>query len=225
MVGWIILGVVVGLIVLVLCLRVGVVIRLGEELQVTACIGPKKLRLVPPPERKPKKKKPEKAVQPSVAEKHEKKKLDLHLTAGDIRAGLRAMWQSIQGTLRRVGRRIRIDPLELCFVFGDDDPAAVAELYGWANAAMWTVMPRLEEAVHMPSPHIHMEVDFQAAATRVSGEIGASFRIGDLLVIGWAAARPLLRFGLPLLKRQRAAAKAKEAVEKAPETTPPFKAA
>ena len=57
MVGWIILGVVVGLIVLVLCLRVGVVIRLGEELQVTACIGPKKLRLVPPPERKPKKKK------------------------------------------------------------------------------------------------------------------------------------------------------------------------
>lgn len=225
MVGWIILGVVVGLIVLVLCLRVGVVIRLGEELQVTACIGPKKLRLVPPPERKPKKKKPEKAVQPSVAEKHEKKKLDLHLTAGDIRAGLRAVWQSIQGTLRRVGRRIRIDPLELCFVFGDDDPAAAAELYGWANAAIWTVMPRLEEAVHMPSPHIHMEVDFQAAATRVSGEIGASFRIGDLLVIGWAAARPLLRFGLPLLKRQRAAAKAKAAVEKAPETTPPSKAA
>lgn len=225
MVGWIILGVVVGLIVLVLCLRVGVVIRLGEELQVTACIGPKKLRLVPPPERKPKKKKPEKAVQPSVAEKHEKKKLDLHLTAGDIRAGLRAVWQSIQGTLRRVGRRIRIDPLELCFVFGDDDPAAAAELYGWANAAMWTVMPRLEEAVHMPLPHIHMEVDFQAAATRVSGEIGASFRIGDLLVIGWAAARPLLRFGLPLLKRQRAAAKAKAAVEKAPETTPPSKAA
>lgn len=225
MVGWIILGVVVGLIVLVLCLRVGVVIRLGEELQVTACIGPKKLRLVPPPERKPKKKKPEKAVQPSVAEEHEKKKLDLHLTAGDIWAGLRAVWQSIQGTLRRVGRRIRIDPLELCFVFGDDDPAAAAELYGWANAAMWTVMPRLEEAVHMPSPHIHMEVDFQAAATRVSGEIGASFRIGDLLVIGWAAARPLLRFGLPLLKRQRAAAKAKAAVEKAPETTPPSKAA
>lgn len=225
MVGWIILGVVVGLIVLVLCLRVGVVIRLGEELQVTACIGPKKLRLVPPPERKPKKKKPEKAVQPSVAEKHEKKKLDLHLTAGDIRAGLRAVWQSIQGTLRRGGRRIRIDPLELCFVFGDDDPAAAAELYGWANAAMWTVMPRLEEAVHMPSPHIHMEVDFQAAATRVNGEIGASFRIGDLLVIGWVAARPLLRFGLPLLKRQRAAAKAKAAVEKAPETTPPSKAA
>ena len=225
MVGWIILGVVVGLIVLVLCLRVGVVIRLGEELQVTACIGPKKLRLVPPPERKPKKKKPEKAVQPSVAEKHEKKTLDMQLTAGDIRAGLRAVWQSIQGTLRRVGRRIRIDPLELCFVFGDDDPAAAAELYGWANAAMWTVMPRLEEAVHMPSPHIHMEVDFQAAATRVSGEIGASFRIGDLLVIGWAAARPLLRFGLPLLKRQRAAAKAKAAGEKAPETTPPSKAA
>ena len=86
--------------------------------------------------------------------------------------------------------------MRLSFVFADEDPVNTAQWYGWANTAMWTVMPRLEEWIHIPDPHIHMEMDFTAAETKVSGTVGASYRIGDLLAIGFAAAGPVLKFGI-----------------------------
>ena len=207
MTGWIILGVIVGVIILILCLRVSVQASFGEVLRVTARIGPMKMQIIPPPEKKPKKEKAEKKA-PEAEQKPKEKKLDLHLTFADIRNALSAVWQSVQGTLRRAGRRIRIDPLDLSFVFGDENPVNTAQWYGWANTTVWTVMPWLEKTVHMPDPRIHMEMDFNAAQTKVSGTVGASYRIGDLLAIGFAAAGPLLRFGIPFLKKQRAIKKA-----------------
>ena len=53
MVGWIILGVIAALIVVILCLRVSAQISFGEELRVTAQIGPVKMQIIPPPEKKP----------------------------------------------------------------------------------------------------------------------------------------------------------------------------
>ena len=112
MVGWIILGVIAALIVVILCLRVSVTASFGDELHVTAQIGPVKLQVVPSPEKKPKKEKPkkEKAAETGKQPVKEKKKLNLHLTAAGIRAALSAVWRAIQGALRRAGRRIRIDP-------------------------------------------------------------------------------------------------------------------
>ena len=212
MTGWIILGVIVGIIILILCLRVSVRADFGEELRVTARIGPMKMQIIPPPEKKPRKEKAKKKAKKKEPESEknpkEKKKLDLHLTFADIRNALSAVWQSVQGTLRRAGRRIRIDPLDLSFVFGDENPVNTAQWYGWANTAVWTVMPWLEKTVYMPDPRIHMEMDFNAAQTKVSGTVGASYRIGDLLAIGFAAVGPLLRFAIPFLKKQRAIKKA-----------------
>ena len=207
MTGWIILGVIVGVIILILCLRVSVQASFGEVLRVTARIGPMKMQIIPPPEKTPKKEKAETKA-PEAEQKPKEKKLDLHLTFADIRNALSAVWQSVQGTLRRAGRRIRIDPLDLSFVFGDENPVNTAQWYGWANTTVWTVMPWLEKTVHMPDPRIHMEMDFNAAKTKVSGTVGASYRIGDLLAIGCAAAGPLLRFAIPFLKKQRAIKKA-----------------
>lgn len=217
MVGWIILGVIAALIVVILCLRVSVTASFGDELHVTAQIGPVKLQVVPSPEKKPKKEKPkkEKAAETGKQPVKEKKKLNLHLTAADIRAALSAVWRAIQGALRRAGRRIRIDPMRVSFVLGDENPANTAEWYGWVNAAVWTVMPWLEKTVHMPDPQVHMEMDFNAFETKVSGTVGISYRIGDLLAIGFAAAGPLLRFLIPFLKRQKAMKK--EAAKKAAE--------
>ena len=153
MIGWIILGVIAALIVVILCLRVGVTASFGEELRVTARIGPVTMQIIPPPEKKPKKAKPEKAAKDEKKPK-EKKKPDIHLTFEDIKGALSALWRSIQGALRRAGKRIRIDPMRLSFVFADEDPVNTAQWYGWANTAMWTVMPRLEEWIHIPAyPH------------------------------------------------------------------------
>ena len=211
MVGWIILGVIAALIAVLLCLRVGVTASFGEELRVTAQIGPATVQIIPPPEKKPAKEKPKKAAAKAEKKPKERKKPDIHLTLGDIRGGLHAVWQSIQGALRRAGKRIRIDPLRLSFVFGDEDPVNTAQWYGWANSAMWAVMPRLEEMIHMPDPRIHMEMDFTATETKISGTVGASYRIGDLLAIGFAAFGPVLKFGIPFLRKQKAFKKAEAA--------------
>lgn len=211
MVGWIILGVIAALIAVLLCLRVGVTASFGEELRVTAQIGPATVQIIPPPEKKPAKEKPKKAAAKAEKKPKERKKPDIHLTLEDIRGGLHAVWQSIQGALRRAGKRIRIDPLRLSFVFGDEDPVNTAQWYGWANSAMWAVMPRLEEMIHMPDPRIHMEMDFTATETKISGTVGASYRIGDLLAIGFAAIGPVLKFGIPFLRKQKAFKKAEAA--------------
>ena len=211
MTGWIILGVIAALIAALLCLRVGVTASFGEELRVTAQIGPAKLQIIPPPEKKGGKEKPKKAAAKTEKKPREKKKPDIHLTLEDVRGALHAVWQSIQGALRRAGKRIRIDPLRLSFVFGDEDPVNTAQWYGWANTAMWTVMPRLEETIHIPDPRIHMEMDFTATETKVSGTVGASYRIGDLLAIGFAAIGPVLKFGIPFLRKQKAFKKAEAA--------------
>ena len=96
--------------------------------------------------------------------------------------------------------------------------ARVAETYGWANVAMWTVMPEVEKLTRMPDPRIHLETDFNAAETRVSGEVGLSFRIGDLVSIGIAFAGPALKWFRAFRKAQKTqekqAAREREAAQR-----------
>ena len=112
-IGLIILAVFVCLIVTILCLRVRLWVCFGEELRVTAAVGLVTMQLVPPPEQK--EKKPAKKGK-TTGEKPQKKALEkpkLQISLADVREGLHAIWQSIQGTLRRAGQRIRLDPLKL----------------------------------------------------------------------------------------------------------------
>lgn len=224
MIGWIILGVIALIIILVLCLRVGVRVEFGDALRITAQVGFIHMQIVPPPERAQKKLPKAQKNAPESAQKEPKKsrkKLDFHPTGADIRAALSAVWRAVQGALRRAGRRIRIDPVDVSVIIADEDPVNTAQWYGWACTAMWTVLPRLEELHQFPDPHVHLEMDFSATRTRASGTVGIRYRVGDMLAIGFAAAWPLLRFGIPFLRRQRALRKAEEkriAAEKAAET-------
>ena len=140
-------------------------------------------------------------------------------TPGDIRSALPAVWESLKRGLRKTRQRLRIDPMRLSVCFGGDDPAQTAETYGWANAAMWTVMPELEKLINMPDPHVHLETDFNAPDTRVSGEVGLSFRIGDLLAIGFAFAGPALRWFMAFRKEKAAREKAATKEKKTPQDT------
>lgn len=213
-----ILGILAVLILLLLLLRVGVHVRFGDELYVTAMAGPVRLQLVPKPEKKepekPKKEKPPREEKPA-----EEKQKKLELTPGDIRSALPTVWESLKRGLRKTRQRLRIDPMRLSVCFGGDDPAQTAETYGWANAAMWTVMPELEKLINMPDPHVHLETDFNAPDTRVSGEVGLSFRIGDLLAIGFAFAGPALRWFMAFRKEKAAREKAATKEKKAPQDT------
>ncbi len=204
---YIILGIAAVLCLLSL-LRVGVRVIFGDELHVTAVAGPLRVQLLPkrdkPEKETPKKPAPEKRA--DGEKKKREKKLDL--TAEDVRTVLPAVWQSLQRGLQKTRRRLRIEPLKLSAVLGGAlDPAGAAELYGYVNAAMWTVMPQLEKWTYMPDPQLHTEIDFDAEKTRVSGEVGLSFQIRDLFAIGWAFAAPLVRWYMARQKRKRAAEK------------------
>ena len=190
-------------------LRVGVHIAFGDELRVTALAGPARIQVLPKPD-KPKKEKPAKEKKPEDGKKK------LSLTAEDIRTVLPAVWESLKKGLGTTRRRLRIEPMRVSAVLaGAIDPAGAAELYGYINAGMWTVMPQLEKLTRMPDPRIHTEIDFDASELKVSGEVGLSFQIRDFFAIGWAFARPLLRWFMAMRKRKKAAIRAKAAEERA----------
>ena len=200
---WCILGAIALLVIIVLLLRVGVLVTLTDTLTVLLRIGPVAIPLYPTVEKK-EKPTPKKAKPATESAPKTKKKLSLDITRQDVQAALKAVWQALEGVLRRIGRRVRVTPCEVSVVVGGPYPDKVAEQYGLVSAAVWTVMPRLEQLIHIRDPYIHLDVDFNAPATNVEGKLGLYLRVGDLLAIAFAAARPLLKFYFPFHRRQKA---------------------
>ena len=188
-----ILGILLALIVLVLMIRVGVYISFGEELRVRAKAGPVTIQIVPKPEKK----------EDKPAEEPKKKK-GLSLTFEDIRSAVPALFESLKKGLRKTRQRLKIDPMRLSVTFGGDDPSKVAETYGWANTAMWTFVPQLENLTRMPDPRIHLDVDYNSRKTAAEGEVGISLQIRDAFAIGFSFGIPLLKWFLAFKKSKKA---------------------
>lgn len=212
----IVLGCIILVLLLISLIRLGVYVSFGKELIVRAQAGPVKLQLVPKPEKKKpkkeKKKKPKKEKkkkeEPEEPADGKKKKKGLGLTFEDIRSAVPALFESLKKGLRKTRQRVKIDPMRLSLTFGHDDPAKVAEMYGWASTAVWTLMPQLENLLRMPDPRIHLDVDYNARSLSAEGEVGISLQIRDLFAIGGAFAGPLIKWGLQFLKAKKAREKA-----------------
>lgn len=214
---YIILGILLFFFLLSL-LRIGVRADFAGGLadtSVTVIAGPARIQVLPKTDKpdkpqKPKKEKKKKTPREESAKGKEKKKLSL--SAQDIRTLLPAVWASLKGGLRKTRQRLLIDPLELSAVLpGAMDPAGAAELYGYINAGMWTVMPQLEQLTRIPAPGLHVEVDFDSEQLRLTGRLGVSLQIRDLFAIGGAFAGPVIRWFLAMRKRQSAAEKTRAA--------------
>lgn len=212
--GWIILGAIVLVIVLILLLRVGIKAEFGDTVTLRLKLGPFKIQVLPEnADKKPKKKKekkktkkPKKGEETSDdGEKAEKTKKKMpKLSFEDIRTVIAAAFTALYRALRKTRQRVRIEPLDVSVTFAGDDPAEVAQLYGWADTAMWTLMPRLEQVMRIPDPHIHLDADYQADTTRIAGRLGADLRVMDIFAILFAAVGPMLRWLKGYLKRQKA---------------------
>ena len=152
-----IIGMILLLFLLLSLLRVGAIVDFGGELRVRLRVGPVKLTVLPRKEKKAQKKAaeaagktPEEKTKPKAAGGHRLPKLsfpELRELAGTVLGALKR-------TLRRTCRRTRIDPLEVGVIFAGDDPADTAQTYGYANAALWTLMPKLEELFYIPKPSV-----------------------------------------------------------------------
>ena len=203
MIALYIVGGILLLLILLLFLRIGVEIAWGEETQIWARVGFVRKQLVPKREKSPKTEKPKQKAKPVAAENQPKQKKKFKPTFADIRALFPAAKESLQKGLRKTRQRVKIDPLEFSVTFGGSDPAEVAERYGWANAAMWAVMPEVEHLTWMPDPHIHLDMNYDAEKTAARGKAGVSLQIRDALAIAIA-------FGLPIYRWYRQAAKAQK---------------
>ena len=115
MIGWWILGILL-LVLLLLCLtRVGVLIRFGEELTVSARFGFLKFQVLPEKKKPPKnEKKPEEAQKKQTQKQEKPKKAFPKPTLSDIRDAWKALWPPLKKALRRTtGRRPQVPPVPL----------------------------------------------------------------------------------------------------------------
>ena len=205
---WII-GILVILFVLFCLLRLGILIIFdGPPVRALVTVGPWKIQVAPSKSGKKTKRRGKKAEKPKKAEKSPAfldrlKKLP-RPTAEDLKTAWQQLMPPMKRTLRKIRRGIRIDPLEVSLTLaGKEDPAGTAELYGYAHAALWSVMPALEQMLVIPDPSIHIGLNFDAERTEIRGRVGIGLRIGTLLAVGFGMGIPALRWFLRYRKTHK----------------------
>lgn len=200
----VILGILILLAVLLSRIRLGV--RLTWEpssLTAEASIGPFRIRLYPPAQRK---KNTTQSPAPKEAAQPQQKKHAAFPkpTAEDLRLALETLLPPLRRALDRTRRGIRVTPLEICVtVGGEEDPAAAAQLYGWLHTTVWTIMPVMEQLVRIPEPAIHIGIDFDADTTVSSGKIGIFLTLGTLVSVAFRIGIPVIKFLTAYMKRSQ----------------------
>lgn len=199
-----ILGVLLALIVLLCVTRVGVHAVLGETLLLDVKIGWFRIHILPAKEPNKKKKDQGKETEKAkkTEEKEEKKPFPKPSFA-DVRDAVSTLWPPLKRALDRTRRGLRIEPLDLSVTLGgSEDPASAAQLYGELYAAVWSAMPVLERLLVIPSPYIHIGIDFMETKTKLEGEVGVSARVGTLLAVGATIGFPALKWFLQYKKKK-----------------------
>ena len=209
---------VIGIILLILLflasVRVGVIFHFGDQTTLKLRIGLIRVTILPKKKKEKRTAKADAAAPKSAPPKKKNK-----LTPPEVYDLVTAAFEGLKTMAHRAGKRLRIDPLELSVVIGGSDPAQIAQRFGAANAAVWSLMPRLEEILRIPDPAIHLDMDYNAPQTAVSGTVGLSFRVGSLIEFIAAAAIPLLRWYRAYRKAHANGQKPDEAASTATEQT------
>ena len=214
-----VIGIILLIFILIGFLRVGVLMQFGDELRVQLSVGPFRFTLLPAKEKKetPKKKAKEKKPKSEGEEAKQKKKPSLPKpTKEELRDLITTALSALKETAKRTCKRLR---MEILIVFGGTDPADIAQTYGYASAAMWGVMPHLEDLFHIPDPSLHLRMDYGAEKTRAEGSVGCSLRIRDGLRILIALLWPLLKWYLRYKKAHKNDAPAEKPTESTPQNS------
>ena len=198
---WIV-GILAALVVLICCIRMGVLVTFaGQSAVVELKIALFHIQCYPAKENgKAAQKQAETAAKAGdQAVKKELPKFE------DIREAAKALWPPLRRALGRLGRGIRVDPLDLRVILGGArDPAQTARMYGYLHAGIWTIMPAMEELVEIRKPYLHVGVDYENTETILHGQIGISARLGTLLRAALSAGIPAIRWFLQHRKNMSA---------------------
>lgn len=210
----IVIGIILLILLLLASVRVGVIFHFGDVTTLKLRIGFIRVTILPKKKKEKDTAKADAAPKKTTGEKKKNKltPLEVYDLVTAIFSGLRAM-------AHRAGKRLRVDPLELSAVIGGSDPAEIAQRFGAANAALWSLMPQAEEILHIPDPTIHLDMDYNAPKTVVTGTVGLSFRVGNVIEFTVAAAIPLLRWYKTYRKAHANGQKPNEAAKQATKQT------
>lgn len=100
-------------------------------------------------------------------------------------------------TLKRFGKSLRVDKLDMELTFGAADPADAAIHYGQANALLGSVWQPITQTLHVVDGHAHVGVDFEEMRSSLYILADLSLTVARTLtlaaVFGWKALIILIR--------------------------------
>ena len=176
---WIVLAL-LALLTLLNLLRVGV--SAGYEAQafsVSARVGPLTIPVWPrPPAEEPKKPKKEKPPKEPKApqEQTKEKELDFDTVLALAKLALKAA-----GSFRR---KLTVELFRLVFVAGSSDPYDTAMQSAYVQAALGSLRPLAERALHIQERDVQVGADFTADKPRIEARLTLTIRVGQIVAIG-----------------------------------------
>lgn len=162
--------------VLISFLRIGALVEYGASgvlVQVKA--GPFHFQVFPG---KPRKK------QAKKESKQKKEPKEEHKPKGGPLALVKQWLPLVADAAGRVKRAIRIDMFYLDLTAGAPDPAMAALSFGWANAAIGTLWPLVEENFQVKDRRLRTAVDFDARSPTVWIQAAATLTVGQAVSLG-----------------------------------------
>ena len=162
---------------------VGVRLAFQGALSLQVRIGPLRITVVPSKEKKPAKGKKKKQAEAKSA-KAEAGKKPRRPNRRQILYALDTLPPILKRALGGFGRGLRVPELRVHVVFGGEDPADTALLYGKTQAAVGMALPALEQLVAVGETDVALATDYQAERTEFSVDITVQIRLGALAVLG-----------------------------------------
>ena len=184
--GWLWLLIVIGLLALLLCTRLKVVGRYGENGgSLTVSFGYLTLFTFPGKKRE-KKAKTEKS-KAEKPKKDKKKKTEQESSKGGSVPGFRELTGIIVTLLGKLRRRLCVDELTLWYLSAAEDPAAAALAFGGANAAAGLLLKPLEQAFRVKKRDVRTAVSFTETKPTVYACLRLSLSLFTILELGGTA--------------------------------------
>lgn len=100
-------------------------------------------------------------------------------------------------TLKRFGKSLRVDKLDMELTFAATDPADAAVRYGQANALLGSLWQPITQTLHVVDGHAHVGVDFEETQSTLYILASLSLNIARtvtlVVVFGWKALAIFIR--------------------------------
>lgn len=196
-----ILGVI--LLLLLIALRIPAYVRVNYEqgeLRVFVKYAWMTIPLFPKSEKraskKPEEDKPPKDTQPGNETKQKKK-----INRDQIFYTLDVLPPVFLRAVKRLGRRIRIEPLKVHVLVATSDPADTAILYGKIQSVLGAVLPPLHSCIKIREQDIQLFPEFCEEKMDFIVDAGIGIAPGDVLSIAFRALGGILKWFIGFRKR------------------------